>query len=141
MREVIQQKLWLGNTMDASDGPRLHELGVRALVDLAADELPPRVSRETIHCRFPICDGGGNAPELLTIAVVTTASLIRQGIPTLVSCSAGMSRSPSVVAAALAVVRDQDLDDCLTELIASNPHDVSPVLWAEIKSATTAFFG
>ena len=141
MRELINEKLWLGNAMDASKGARLHELGIRALVDLAAEELPPRVSREMIHCRFPICDGSGNEPELLSMAVVTTASLIRQEIPTLVFCSAGMSRAPAVGAAALAIVRDQDPDECLAELVASHPHDVSPALWAETKSATEAFFG
>ena len=135
MREVIPRQLWLGNAKDARDLPRLLDTGIRAIVDLALEELPPELTREIVYCRFPLLDGAGNAPELLSVAIDTTASLIGKRVPTLVSCGAGMSRSPAIVAAALAIARDDAPDDCLQELVAGKPHDVSPPLWNDVKAA------
>ncbi len=102
---------------------------------MALEELPPELTREIVYCRFPLFDGAGNAPELLSVAIDTTASLIGKRVPTLVSCGAGMSRSPAIVAAALAIAHGDAPDDCLQELVAANPHDVSPPLWNDVKVA------
>ena len=138
MREIIRSQLWLGNAMDARDPRRVHDVGARAIVDLALEEALPQLTREMIYLRIPITDGSANAPAILTTAIETTASLIRKSIPTLVVCSAGMSRAPSIVAAALALVRGQAPDDVLIDLVAERPHDVSPVLWAAVKNAYEA---
>jgi hypothetical protein len=135
MREIISTQLWLGSAMDVRDIRRIHDVGICAIVDLALEELVPQLTRELIYCRLPIVDGSGNAPEVLSVAIETIASLIRKHIPTLVACGAGMSRSPSIVAAALAFTRHQSPEDVLQQLIAGNPHDVSPLLWADVKNA------
>ena len=135
MREVIPQQLWFGNSRDARDPRRLHDLGIAAVVDLAFEELPSQLPRDMIYCRFPLVDGSGNAADLLSAAIGTTASLIRKRLPTLVACGAGMSRSPAIVAAALALVRGHSPANSLQQLIAENPHDVSPPLWADVKNA------
>ena len=46
-----------------------------------------------------------------------------------------MSRAPSIASAALAIETSRDADECLAEIAADGPHDVSPVLWADIKRA------
>lgn len=132
MHEVISGRLWIGNAVEARDLGRLLEMGVAALVDLAIEELPPSVVRELVYCRIPLIDGASNPPERLQLAVQTVASLIRQDTPTFVFCGAGMSRSPAITAAALAVVEDADPNVVLQRIVAGYPHDVSPALWQEV---------
>jgi len=133
MIELLPGTLWLGNAMDARDLTRLHDVGIRALVDLAIEETPPKLTRDLVYCRFPIHDGTDNPREILRAAVETLLSFILKKVPTLVFCGAGMSRSPCVAAAALALSRDASFDDTLLEVVAGQPHDVSPRLWADVK--------
>jgi predicted protein tyrosine phosphatase len=56
---------------------------------------------------------------------------------TMIACSAGMSRSPSIAAAALAVITKRTPDECLQSIAASGPHDVSPILWSRVKTVYT----
>jgi len=135
MREVIPQQLWIGNAMDACDLTRLHETGIRAIVDLAFEELPPRLTRDLIYCRFPLVDGGGNSIELLTAAICQTISLIQKQLPTLVACGAGISRSPSIAAAVLATLQSRSANECLREVLGDTAGDVSPLLWDDVKTA------
>jgi len=134
MREIIPQRLWLGNALDR-EPRRLYDMGITAIVDLALEELPAQMTRDLMYCRLPLVDGAGNPSAVLAVAVETTASLIRKQVPVLVTCGAGMSRSPAIIAAALALIHDDSSDDRLQRLIAGQPHDVSPSLWAEVKAA------
>ena len=70
-----------------------------------------------------------------TVAIDTTASLICGSVPTLVACDGGMSRSPAIVAAALAVVEDTAPERELERVAAAGPHDVSTSFWAEVRDA------
>lgn len=133
MRRIGNRALWIGPALlDAAGLRAVHENGIEALVDLAINEPVPQLTRELIYCRFPIVDGSGNRPELLRLAVTTTADLIRSGTPTLVFCSGGMSRSPAIAAAALAVASGRSPEDCMVEVFASGPRDLSPSLWSEL---------
>ncbi len=114
---------------------RLHDVGVAAIVDLAYEEPCAQPSRDMLYCRFPLLDGAENSPSLIAAAVTTTACLIRNEIPTLVACGAGMSRSPSILAAAIAIVRGRLPDDCLQQLIDGHPQDISPSLWQDVVKA------
>ncbi|HJT76403.1 MAG TPA: hypothetical protein VJ739_04300 [Gemmataceae bacterium] len=134
MRSVPAQPLWLGHVGDARDLRRVLSLGIGALVDLALNEPPVTVTRELVYCRFPLLDGPGNPPWLLRLAAETTAALVRSGTPTLVFCSGGMSRSPAVAAAALALATGRPPDSCLAEVCRSGPADLSPGLWQEVTS-------
>ena len=98
---------------------------------------PPR---DLIACRFPLLDGVGNRPELLALAVRTVAGLLAAEVPTLVCCSAGMSRSLAVLAAVLAWVNHEPPQDCLKRIAAHHPSDVSPGLWKEVASLTNQDF-
>jgi protein-tyrosine phosphatase len=135
MREIIPHQLWLGNSMDLRDPRRLHDAGICAIVDLAFEELPPQLARDFIYCRFPLVDGGGNSRELLAVTLCQTVALIQRHIPTLAACGAGLSRSVSLVATALAIINSRSPDDCLKELVENQPRDVSPILWADMKMA------
>jgi hypothetical protein len=128
IRSVFDERLFVGDAMDARDAQLLFDNQIGAVVDVAANEQPAQLPREIIYCRFPIIDGDGNSPDLLRLAVETVVKLIRGNCRTLVACSAGMSRSPSVAAAAISVVTDRSMDVCLQALIENGPHDVSPLL-------------
>jgi len=82
-------------------------------------------------------DGAGNDAVLLSLAIKSVRELIRHNVPTLVCCSAGMSRSPAIVAAALSLVQNAGIDECLRSISAHHPTDVSPGLWDEIVHATS----
>jgi protein-tyrosine phosphatase len=135
MRDIISARLWIGNALDARDPRRLYDAGVAAVVDLALEEPSAALPRDLAYCRFPLIDGSGNSRELLAASLETTATLIRRQIPTLVCCGAGMSRSPAVLAAALALVHGEPPERRLGELLAGAPRDVSPLFWREVCEA------
>jgi len=134
VHEVLPGRLWLGNERDARNVAAALGAGIAAIVDLAMEEPPIQFPRDIVYCRFPLVDGAGNRPEVIKAAVDVTASFIASGVPTLVSCGGGSSRSPAIAAAALAKVRGQSLDDGLREATGGAAHDVSTSLWAEIKT-------
>ncbi len=141
MREVVPEILWLGHAHDTRGLSHLLDLGIEAVVDLAIEETPPKLTRELVYCRFPLNDGAGNPPLILRAAVETVCSLLAKGVLTFVFCGAGMSRSPCNVAAALALHNGVDQDQTLQELVAGQPHDVSPPLWADVKMACRELAG
>lgn len=132
MPRTILPALWLGHARDARDLSALHNQGIRAVIDLAAEGPPAQVSRDLVYLRFPLLDGDGNPEWLLQLAVESTARLIEQRVPTLVACSGGMSRSPAIVAAAFARLGHGALEECLQQVVAEGPQQVSPALWNEI---------
>jgi predicted protein tyrosine phosphatase len=60
--------------------------------------------------------------------------LIELRIPTVVACGAGMSRAPTIAAAALALAIHKSPEDCLHDVASQHPADVSPGLWDEVKA-------
>lgn len=134
MREVIPGKLWLGNAADARKLDLILDAGIAAVVDLALEELAPPLPRSTVYCRFPVVDGEQGCQPILRTAIETVASLVKKEIPTLVFCRAGMSRSPSVVAAALSLVQGGSPNDWLARVVQGFPHDVSAEFWATVQA-------
>ncbi|MDB5307930.1 MAG: Dual specificity protein phosphatase [Gemmataceae bacterium] len=124
--------LWVGRAGDGLDWRSVLDAGVRAVVQTAAEEPPAPPPRELIVCRFPLLDGGGNDPAVLWLAVRTVAELIRRHVPLLVSCGAGMSRSPAVAAAGPAVARGWTPAEGLAAVTRHRRVDLSPTLWKEI---------
>lgn len=133
IRNVYSDLLYVGNAMDARDLKSIYDQQIRAVVDLAINEPPAQLGREIIYCRFPLNDGDGNNDGLIAIAVRTVAAMIQNSTPTMVACSAGMSRAPTIAAASIALLTGRDPDECLLDLISNAPNDVSPILWAQIK--------
>lgn len=130
MLNVAPHKLWIGNAPEARDSARLRAQGIAAIVDLAVNEPPAVLSRELVVCRFPLHDGTSNPAWMLRAAINTVAELLRAHVPTIVCCSAGMSRAPSISAAAIAKVTGRSPGECLAEIAALRQLDVSSGLWA-----------
>lgn len=133
MWQIMPHPLWIGHADDGRDYKQILETGIQAVVQVAVDEPPLQPPRELTYCRFPIVDGPGNERRLLYLAVVTVANLLEKNVPTLVCCSGGMSRSPVIAAAALAMVQQEKPDDCLRQIAELHPHDVTAGLWIEVK--------
>jgi protein-tyrosine phosphatase len=135
MHQIPPHTLWLGHAGDDRDLRQLYAAGIRARVELAAEEAPAPAPRDLIACRFPLVDGGGNDPAVLAMALRTVAGLLERGIPTLVCCGGGMSRSPAIAAAALALLSGEHPEECLRQVTAHRPADVVPALWGEVVAA------
>ena len=133
MREILSGRLWIGSAGDGRDPERLMVAGVVAVVNLAAEEPSPVLPRSLVYCRFPIMDGEQDTQGILDAAIHTVASLLKNEVPTLVYCGAGMSRSPAVVAAALSIVQGGSPDERLRQIVAGHPHDVSSQLWEAVQ--------
>ncbi len=129
MRRVADLPLWIGTARDARDIRGVLDAGIEAIVDLAMDEPPVQPTRELVYLRFPIVDNEGNPRWLLRMAMEAVAGLLRDGVPTLIACSAGASRSPAVAAVALARWKGIPPDDGLRMI---GRGDVSVSLWREL---------
>jgi hypothetical protein len=132
MNQIAPHPLWVGHAGAAADYRKIFDTGIRALVHLAAEELPAHPPRELIYTRIPLVDGPGNRTDILFLATSTVATLVRLRIPTLVFCGVGMSRSPAIAAAALAMIHQEAPEECLKRVTQHHPSDVSPGLWSEI---------
>jgi protein-tyrosine phosphatase len=135
LRKITGFPLWIGHAGDVRDPAQILEAGISAVVCVVQSEPPPALPRELVYCRFPLIDGTGNPLWLLRAAVETVARFLRSGTPTLVHCSAGISRSVAIAAAAVAVASDCSFAEGLLAATESGPSDVSPGLWAEIEHA------
>ena len=89
-----------------------------------------------IYCRFPLIDGTENPAWLIRAAIDATATLIREKVPTLVSCGGGLSRAPVIAAAALVKLGRPTLQDALLYLNQFGHCDVSSGLLQDVVVAT-----
>jgi hypothetical protein len=131
--------MWIGNAADARSAASRIEQGFNVVVDLALDEPPAVLPRELIYMRFPINDGAGNDKITLAAAIKTIAMLSElPGLKIAVCCSAGLSRSPAIVAAGIAIAKDRSPEQTLTKMATQNSrYDVSPALWSDISDVCT----
>ena len=104
MNEVHDRLLWVGSAFDLRSPRELFDNEILAVVDVSLEEAPAQLPRQLMYCRFPLNDGGGNDPRLLRISVQTVVAFLNAGITTILGCSAGMSRSPTIAAFALAAM-------------------------------------
>jgi hypothetical protein len=135
MRQIEGYPLWIGTARDARDIKGVLDAGIEAVVDLAIMSEPLAPPRELTYLRFPLVDGADNQPWQLTAAVHAVAGLVRLGVPTLVACDGGMSRSLVIAAAALwfRMPLKTSLDEVLARIAADGPCDVHPRLWTDAK--------
>lgn len=135
MRQIAPQ-LWLGNADDLRNPRALFNAGIRAVVDVAWDEPVANLPRDFIYCRFPLIDGGGNEPLILWQAVRTVMDLMRSELPIIVGCSAGMSRSPTIAAHAMAIAEGVSPQTSLDEIAEQRTLEIHPQLWQETSAAS-----
>ena len=141
MRAVPFTSLRLGHAGDARDLRAVLAAGIEALVDLAMEEPPAKITREVVYVRFPLVDGPGNPDWLLRAALVTLTCLLHERTPTLVYCGAGMSRSPALAAGALALHTGRPPEACLADVLQGGPADVAPALWADVRRVAAGLAG
>ena len=137
MHQIMPFPLWVGH---AGDGRAFREIfanGIRAIVQLAIEEPPLQLPHELIYQRFPLLDGEGNDRIVLHLAINAVSRLIKSKIPALVCCGAGMSRSPVIVAAALALSTQSDLGKCIHEVLQNRAADISVLFLADVEAALT----
>jgi protein-tyrosine phosphatase len=133
MRQVAGYALWLGNAGDLQDARLVMTAGIEAVVELADSDQLAVLPRELIRFRFPLADGGDNPPWLLRIAAESVATVMKSGVPILVCCSAGMSRSVCIVAGAVALIEGVSLVEAVAAVVASGPADVAPQLFKQLQ--------
>jgi protein-tyrosine phosphatase len=132
MDQIPPHRLWIGHAGESRNYSHLLESGIKAVVQVALEELPLQPPRELVYLRFPLSDGGCNHAELIHLAIIATANLIQSRVPTLICCAAGMSRSPAIAAAALSVANRETPESSLSHVVRYRRADVSPGLWSEI---------
>lgn len=134
MNEIHPDKLWIGHALDARDPRSLFDANIAAVVDVAFEEQPAQLPRQLIYCRFPLNDGGGNDESILLQTVQTVVDLLSSNTPTLVACSAGMSRSPTIAAFALAVYLAREPQSVIAEISETKALEIKPELWRDVTS-------
>lgn len=132
MRQIHGTSFWIGNGGDLRNPASIFDNGIEAVIDVAAEEPVPSLSRSLLSIRLPLADDGSNETWKVELALRTAAHLLRLEVPTLIACSAGLSRSLCVAAGAIAVVRKIDASQSLAEVISSGPADISPGLWSQV---------
>lgn len=135
MRRVTGRALWVGHAGDLNDPRRVLDLGIAAVMELADSEPLAALPRELVRLRFPLSDGGDNPVWLLRMAVESVAVLLRAGVPTIVCCASGLSRSVCVAAGGVALAEEMTLEESLALVVGSGPADVSPGLFAQLRDS------
>lgn len=134
----VQHGIHIGNASDARNKALISQSGIKAVVDLAIEEPPSTPLQDLISYRFPLHDGEGNSQAILQLAITSIHSLLVTGIPCLVACSAGVSRSPLIVAAAMSQYQNESIQDVLHRIALFHSLDVSPILFKDVSMAVDA---
>jgi hypothetical protein len=135
VRQIAERSLWLGHAGDLRNPGSLLAAGIEAVIELADSEPAAELPRELVRLRFPLSDGGDNPRWLLRLAAESVAALLRAGVPTLICCACGLSRSVCVAAAGIAIAETRSVDETLPKVVGSGPADVSPGLVVQIQNA------
>ena len=135
MHEIHQNLLWIGHAFDVREPRQLFDVGITAVVDVAYEEPPAQIPRQLTYCRFPLNDGGGNDPKTVLQLLLTTTDFMRFNTRTIIACSAGLSRSPTVAAFALAHHLNRSPEDVIAGIAQTRPLELKPALWADMLQA------
>ena len=134
MQQIHPHMLWIGAVGAGREFRRLHEAGIRAVVQLAYEEMPISLPREFISYRFPLLDGADNDPELLRLAVASLTQLLERKFATLVCCQAGLSRAPGIASAAMARLTGTPFADCVKLIAAHRACSIHPAFLAQLQT-------
>ncbi|MEZ6124640.1 MAG: dual specificity protein phosphatase [Planctomycetaceae bacterium] len=132
MNCIASYSLWIGHAGDGRDVSKICRLGIQAVLQVAGEEPVLQLPRDILSFRIPFLDGPGNELSHLRLAVSLLSNLLRANIPTLVCCSAGASRSPTIAAFAIAQIELRTPQECLMFVRNHHPTDVSPGFWNEL---------
>jgi atypical dual specificity phosphatase len=113
VRRIGDRELFLGNRHAAD--PSRHDQSFEFVLSASTDSHPL-----TTH-HHPLDDGPGNEWQTFADAVETARSLYRRDGSVLVHCTAGVSRSSTLLATAIAAEEDVSLEDALSTVRAARP--------------------
>jgi len=133
IRNVLPDRLWIGNCADGRNVDGLLSLGIEAVIDLAAEERPALLPRDFFYFRIPLVDGGDNEDEKIRLAVETTRLSFKAALRTLICCSAGLSRSPLIAAAIVSCDKGDSIETLLQQIGQLGPLDPSSQLLSHLK--------
>ena len=132
MHEIHPNLLWIGHAFDVREPRPLFDAGIAAVIDVAYEEPPAQIPRQLTYCRFPLNDGGGNDARILLQTLRTATDFLRSGTRTIIACSAGMSRSPTVAAFALAHHLSELPDDVIARIAELKSLELKSELWNDL---------
>lgn len=138
MRAIDRTPMWIGTARDARNLHTLAQHEIAAVIDLALEEPPAELPRQTLYCRLPLLDGAGNSQAALRRAAEMVRSLLDDDAPFVVACSGGMSRSPAIAAAGLALAQGVSLAAAVQIVCRDGPRDIHPGLLADLQRVFTS---
>jgi len=100
----VSSEIWIGHAGDLRKPQRCYECQITTVVELTYEEQAAVLPRDFLRVRIPVMDGPGNSAAVVYLAILTVTGLIVRKAKSIVCCSAGMSRSPTIAAAAISLV-------------------------------------
>lgn len=135
MTEIVPSLIWLANGLEVRDLELMGRQEAEAIVDLAYEESPIASLKSKIAIRVPLIDGEGNNRQHVRHAISMTVELVRSKTPFVIACSAGISRSPTILAAALSIVEECEIEEKLAFVNSKKRIGVSQIFLADVKKA------
>jgi len=127
--------LYIGSILDSRNEAMLAAMGIRTIVDLALGESPNMPAGDMVYLRYPLGGGSGNESWVLSGALLTTAHLIRNRVPTLIHCQVGRNRSAAIAAGAISLATQKSPDECLALVANCREIDVGHSMWKSVVEA------
>jgi len=124
---MTEYELYIGDFQDASRPEKLRERGVDSVLKLTYQD-PKEGYPDSVEIHeFIMTDGPQNDYDRFVEATEKLLELFENGNTVFAHCNAGMSRSPTVSAAAIALYEDVEFRSALETIRESrdiNPHPI-----------------
>lgn len=137
----IKDNVYIGDKQDAEDSEMLSDNDIRTVVSLIEDNVADRNHmNRRCYRSFALLDNDANPQEQVDAAIYNVAGEIEAQQNFLVHCHAGMSRSPAILTAALALVEDKTFDEAL-EYMRNEYHatSIQPELEKQVRQSVDRF--
>ena len=121
MISFVNDCLAIGNESDAANESLLSDRGITAVLNVAAEVIPPHYQSDIISAKVRLIDGPGNYPSLYTVAIQILNVLSTEGEMVLVHCATGISRSPFIVACYLVPKQDISYSEAEQLILSRRP--------------------
>lgn len=120
----VSDGIFVGTESNASDESLLRKHGIDTVISLTHSEPD---TGDITRVDVPMIDGPQNSYEAFAEAVKEVVKYHKNGQRILIHCSAGSSRSPSVAAAAITHLTQNNLNEAFNQVIEqrpeTDPHD------------------
>jgi len=137
----IKHNIYVGDKQDAKDSENLSEENIDTVISLIDENI---VDRNHLNRRcyrsYALLDNGANPQEQVDAAIYAVAGEIESEGNFLVHCAAGMSRSPTILAGALTLVENSDLEEQVNYLKDRyEPFSLKEDLYEQVKESVERF--